>query len=112
VPADPSSTDRIEKQIHLSATRARVWRALTDSSEFGRWFGVDLSGVVAPGEQLRGPLTSRGYEPFTFEATVETVEPDMQFSFRWPAARRAKAFEMNSNGWQAQMVNIKRYVAA
>ena len=29
-----------------------------------------------------------------------------------PAARRAKAFRMNSEGWAAQMKNIERHVAA
>ena len=28
-----------------------------------------------------------------------------------PAARRLKAFEMNSNGWAAQLLNIERHVA-
>ena len=29
-----------------------------------------------------------------------------------PAARRAEAFRMNSGGWDAQMQNIARHVAA
>jgi uncharacterized protein YndB with AHSA1/START domain len=78
-----TSTDRIEKQVHLSAPRAPVWRALTDTGEFGQWFGVKLSGAVAPGAKLRGPITSPRYEHITFEATVETVEPEERFSFRW-----------------------------
>ena len=149
-----NSTDRIEKQIRLSASRARVWRALTDPRQFGQWFGIKLSGTVAPGAKLRGPITLPGYEHLTFEATVETVEPETRFSFRWhpyaiepgvdyssepttlvvftleevegetllklvesgfddiPASRRAKAFEMNSNGWTMQMENIKKHLAA
>jgi uncharacterized protein YndB with AHSA1/START domain len=78
-----TSTDRIEKQVRLSAPRARVWRALTDPREFGQWFGVKLSGAVAPGAMLRGPMTSCGHEHVTFEATVETVDPEKRFSFRW-----------------------------
>ena len=31
---------------------------------------------------------------------------------RIPAARRAEAFRMNSDGWAAQMTNIERHVAA
>jgi uncharacterized protein YndB with AHSA1/START domain len=60
-----------------------VWRALTDPQEFGKWFGVKLSGTVAPGATLRGPITHQGYEHVTFEATVETVDPERRFSFRW-----------------------------
>jgi hypothetical protein len=29
-----------------------------------------------------------------------------------PASRRAKAFEMNSKGWAAQMENVTRYLDA
>jgi uncharacterized protein YndB with AHSA1/START domain len=29
-----------------------------------------------------------------------------------PASRRAKALQMNSNGWAAQMKNIKRHLGA
>ena len=78
-----TSTDRIEQQIHVNAPNARVWRALTDPREFGQWFGVNLSGTVAPGSKLRGPMTIKGCEHVTFEATVETVEPEKRFSFRW-----------------------------
>ena len=38
-------TDRIEKQIVLKAPRARVWRAISDKTEFGAWFG-DRKSVV------------------------------------------------------------------
>jgi uncharacterized protein YndB with AHSA1/START domain len=42
-----------------------------------------LSGAVAPGAKLRGPITHPGYEHVTFEVTVETVEPEKRFAFRW-----------------------------
>jgi uncharacterized protein YndB with AHSA1/START domain len=38
------STDRIEKQVVLRAPMDRVWRAISDSQEFGRWFGVRIDG--------------------------------------------------------------------
>jgi uncharacterized protein YndB with AHSA1/START domain len=28
-----------------------------------------------------------------------------------PASRRAKAYEMNANGWAGQLENIKRHIA-
>ena len=46
--------DRIEKKILLRAPRSRVWRALTDSGEFGHWFGVKFDGPFAPGRAMRG----------------------------------------------------------
>ena len=33
-----TTTDRIEKRIFLRASRERVWRAISDSREFGTWF--------------------------------------------------------------------------
>jgi uncharacterized protein YndB with AHSA1/START domain len=83
----PSGTDRIEKSIHLRAPLARVWRALTDAAEFGKWFRVKLEGAFAIGQTIRGKLTFPGYEYLTMEATVVRMDPERLFSFRWhPAA--------------------------
>ena len=88
------STDRIEKTIVLRAPRKRVWRALSDSKEFGTWFGVKFDGPFAPGASMRGvivPTTvnaevanaQKEYEGMPFEITIEQVEPERLFSFRW-----------------------------
>ncbi len=50
------STDRIEKQILLKAPIARVWRAISDSTEFGAWFGMRFSGPFAPGAKMSGVI--------------------------------------------------------
>jgi uncharacterized protein YndB with AHSA1/START domain len=76
-------TDRIEKRILLRAPRARVWRALTDAEVFGEWFGVRLEGGFAPGVRLTGKVTHKGYEHVPFEITVERMEPERRFSWRW-----------------------------
>ncbi|MFT3773465.1 MAG: SRPBCC family protein [Minicystis sp.] len=78
-----SSTDRIEKEILLKASRSRVWRALTDAAEFGAWFGVKLTGRFVPGEPIQGHITHPGYEHLTMRVTVERIEPEHLFSFRW-----------------------------
>jgi uncharacterized protein YndB with AHSA1/START domain len=81
------STDRIEKQILLRAPRSRVWRALTDAREFGTWFRVKLQDDFAVGKSVAGSVLYPGYEHLRFEATVEKMEPERLFSFRWhPAA--------------------------
>jgi len=146
-------SDRIEKKILLRAPRARVWRAIADSKEFGAWFGVKLEGEFAPGAKVSGKITSKGYEHVTMFVAVEKVDKERLLSFRWhpydvdpaldtssepmtlvefqleetaqgtlltvvesgfdkvPPARRAKAFEMNDQGWTEQMKNIERHVA-
>ena len=82
-----SSTDRIEKKVHLKAPRARVWKALTDAEEFGRLFGVKLEGPFVPGERARGRITHPGYEHVTMEIVVDRMEPEHTFAWRWhPAA--------------------------
>src|SRR5947208_3273034 len=79
-----SNTDRIEKKVFLRAPRARVWRALADAEEFGKWFGADLTGGrFAPGMKVRGPITHEKYRHVTFEVEIEEVEPERRLSFRW-----------------------------
>ena len=88
------NTDRIEKKILLRAPRKRVWRALTDSTEFGNWFGMKLEGPFVPGETIRGvivpttvnPEVAKGqkkYEGVPVDLTIEKVEPERLFSYRW-----------------------------
>ena len=78
-----TTTDRIEKQILLQAPRARVWRALTDSKEFGAWFRTVLDGPFAPGATLKGRITHPGYEHLVLDFVVERIEPERLFSYRW-----------------------------
>jgi uncharacterized protein YndB with AHSA1/START domain len=86
--------DRIEKQVVLQAPRARVWKALTDSREFGQWFGVEFDGPFVAGQPLRGtivptkadPDVARAQQPYVgtpFHILVERMEPERLFSFRW-----------------------------
>ena len=80
----PSDTDRIERSIHIRASRSRVWRALSDAEEYGNWFGANLEGqTFAPDQHVQGPLTIAGYEHVVFDVLVERVEPESLLSFRW-----------------------------
>jgi len=77
-------TDRIERQVHIQAPRSRVWRAISNAEEYGRWFGANLQGqVFAPGQRARGPITIAGYEHVMFDVIVERVEPEQLLAFRW-----------------------------
>jgi uncharacterized protein YndB with AHSA1/START domain len=70
-----TSTDRIQKTIVLRAPRSKVWRALTDSAQFGQWFGATLQDPFVAGRRTRGPITIPGYDHLSFEADVEQIEP-------------------------------------
>ncbi len=88
------STDRIEKTVVLRAPRSRVWRALTDSREFGSWFGMRLDGPFTAGAKMRGvmvPTTvdaeiakmQKPYEGSLIALVIDRIEPERLFSFRW-----------------------------
>lgn len=86
-PETTNCTDSIEKQIILRAPRERVWRAISDSNEFGSWFGVNFEGPFVAGATVRGVLVMSSpdspYNDLPFEFQVETIEPEKQLSFRW-----------------------------
>jgi uncharacterized protein YndB with AHSA1/START domain len=82
-PTSQSSTDRIEKTTVLRAPRSRVWRALTDSTQFSQWFGAVLKDPFLPGARVQGPVTHPGYEHLTMDITIDRVEPERLFSWRW-----------------------------
>jgi uncharacterized protein YndB with AHSA1/START domain len=89
-----TNTDRIEKRVLLRAPRQRVWRAISDSSQFGSWFGVEFNGPFIAGARMTGrivPTTAdaeiarsqKPYEGTPFEISVDRIEPPRLFSFRW-----------------------------
>jgi uncharacterized protein YndB with AHSA1/START domain len=82
-PTGPSTTDRIEKTVILRAPRSKVWRALTTPGQFSTWFQAKLTDPFVPGARVRGPVTYPGYEHLTMDITIERVEPERLFSWRW-----------------------------
>ncbi len=98
------STDRIEKVVTLRAPLSRVWRAIADAQEFGRWFGFKLEGQFAVGKSMKGVFEGKideaqliehqkslGLRPSKVKlppenatfCTVERIDPEHYFSFRW-----------------------------
>lgn len=78
-----SQTDRIEKQAVIRAPLDRVWRAVSDSSEFGAWFKARFREPFAAGRTLTAEFTEPGYIGRTFAVKVEAVEPPNRLAFRW-----------------------------
>jgi len=88
------SNDRIEKKILLRAPRQRIWRALTDSTEFGTWFGMKIDGPFQPGTSVRAAIVpttvdaevaaaQKPHAGKAFDLAVDRIEPERLFSFRW-----------------------------
>jgi len=88
------NTDSIVKKIILRAPHERVWRAISDASQFGSWFGVKFNGPFVPATRLIGTIvpttvdpeiarSQAAYEGKTFDFSIDRVEPMRIFSFRW-----------------------------
>jgi len=86
--------DQIRKQIVLKASRERVWQAISDSKQFGTWFGVDFDGPFKAGAWLDGwivptkvdPEVAKLQEPHAgtpFKILVKEIVPMDRFVFRW-----------------------------
>src|SRR5258708_12690659 len=78
-----TSTDRVERKVLINATRARVWRAVSDAGEFGDWFGVNFKGkVFAEGKHIQGKITYPGYEHLDMDVLIEQIVPQQRLSCR------------------------------
>lgn len=88
------SENRIEKHVLLKASLDRVWQAITDSGQFGAWFGMDLDGPFAAGQPITGriaptqvdPEVAKMQEPYAgtpVNFVVDRIEPKTLFSIRW-----------------------------
>ena len=90
----PDLSDSVTKKVVLRASRARVWRAISDSAEFGSWFGMRVEGPFVAGTSVKGIITpttvdndvaqlQRSFEGLVFELRIVAVEPERLLSFRW-----------------------------
>ena len=88
------STDRIEKRVELRAPLDRVWRAISDAEEFGRWFGARFDGPFVAGSSVTAAITptvvddevAKRQEPHAgVKSTwqIVAVEPKRRFAYRW-----------------------------
>jgi uncharacterized protein YndB with AHSA1/START domain len=75
--------NRIEKHVELKAPPARVWKALTNHEEFGKWFGVKLESPFVVGKTVSGKLTYPGFEHMQWAVDVKKMVPEQLFSFTW-----------------------------
>lgn len=87
--------DRIEKSVVLRAPLQRVWAAISDAEQFGRWFGVRFDGPFVEGRAVTATITptevdpdvAKRQEPHAGLRTrwqIVAVEPPRRFAYRWP----------------------------
>src|SRR5260370_41280343 len=74
-----TSTDRIEKSVLLRAPQERVWRAISDSKQFGSWFGVEFEEPFVAGKSIVGKMV-----PTSVDAEVaKRQEPYRGYRFEF-----------------------------
>lgn len=90
----PSDTDQIVRKILLRAPRERVWNAVSDSRQFGTWFGAEFNGTFVPGKSVNGKIVGtkmdaevaarqKSHSDRVFEFAIDRIEPQRLFSYRW-----------------------------
>jgi uncharacterized protein YndB with AHSA1/START domain len=88
------NTDRIEKRVVLRAPLDRVWRAISDAEEFGRWFGVRFDGPFVEGAPVTAAIApttvddevAKRQQPHAgVKSTwqIVAIEPQRRFAYRW-----------------------------
>jgi uncharacterized protein YndB with AHSA1/START domain len=87
--ADPD-LDRIERSVHIGASPAKVWRALTEADLLARWFGERMTVDLRVGGELTlhwdVPADVRPEDEIcygTFRAVITEIEPERVLAFRW-----------------------------
>lgn len=70
----------VTRTVRVEASRANVWKALTDPEAMATWFGDTVKfTALEPG--ATGSIDWEGYGSFPIEITE--VAPESSFGFRW-----------------------------
>jgi uncharacterized protein YndB with AHSA1/START domain len=85
---------KIEKQVVLHAPLERVWRAISEAEEFGRWFGVRFDGPFVAGTSVTAAIAPTAVDSEVAQRQeahagvqstwqIVAVEPQRRFAYRW-----------------------------
>jgi uncharacterized protein YndB with AHSA1/START domain len=88
------TSDQIEKEVVLRAPLERVWKAISDADELGRWFGARFGGPFVAGASVTSVITpttvdvdvARAQEPYAGKGDtwqIVAMEPRRRLAFRW-----------------------------
>lgn len=84
----------VTRTVHIEASRASVWKALTDPEVMVEWFGDAVEfAALEPG--ATGSIDWEGYGNFPIEITE--VVPDSSFGFRWSGIPAEKLDEYSTH---------------
>jgi uncharacterized protein YndB with AHSA1/START domain len=82
----------IERQIEIKADQSKVWRALTDSKQFGQWFKASFESEFVAGRTTKGQNKYPGYE-FELQFHVREITPETYFAYAWRPSPIDKNFD-------------------
>lgn len=82
--ADAPVPDTIERATELPHPVERVWAALTDPAELGRWFADRAAWEGRVGAAMELEWAEHGAAP----GVVVAIEPMTRFAFRWGSSGR------------------------
>ncbi|OBH54685.1 vanillate O-demethylase oxidoreductase VanB [Mycobacterium mantenii] len=85
---------KIEKHVVLHAPLDRVWRAISDADEFGRWFGVRFDGPFVAGTSVTAAISPTAVDSEVAKRQethagvqstwqIVAIEPQRRFAYRW-----------------------------
>ncbi|OKH67443.1 vanillate O-demethylase oxidoreductase VanB [Mycobacterium sp. SWH-M1] len=100
-------TDRIAKSALLRAPLDRVWRAISESDQFGTWFGMTVDGPFTAGATVTGTMTPTAVDDavaaqqadfagVSFPLHVVAVEPPRYFAFQWNPLQEPEFAELTT----------------
>jgi uncharacterized protein YndB with AHSA1/START domain len=72
----------IERSIEIKAPVSKVWKALTDSSQFAQWFKAKFEGPFVAGKTTKGKNLYPGFE-FNLNFMVKEIRPESYFAYAW-----------------------------
>jgi uncharacterized protein YndB with AHSA1/START domain len=93
-----SSLNQIQRSTFVRAPRSRVWRAITDLSEFCRWFSAESDDpAFRPGAEIKLRSTYPGpYKGVGFSVNIVEMSPEHTFSWHWHPASKDAGEDLSS----------------
>ncbi|WP_214324895.1 SRPBCC family protein [Nonomuraea sediminis] len=74
----------IEQEILIDAPVDAVWRAVTEPEQVRQWFSDELDLEPKPGYDGSLTFTDKAtHHSVTVHVTVQSVEPQRSYSYRW-----------------------------
>src|SRR5581483_1862789 len=75
-----------------------VWQTLTEPELVAQWFAEEVDLLAKPGYDGRVTFNNEdtGHQPVTVDVSVESVDPERSYAFRWGHPAGTSAREDNS----------------